>query len=222
MTIALSCPSTLDSQDDGQLAALAQDGDGEALEMLVRRWQVPLLRFLYHRVNNRADAEDLFQETMLRVCRGLASYSPARPFRPWVFTIAWRLAANHRRDRRASGLRLADQPAVRQADESLAPDRLAEASDQRESLWALAAASLPQPQVTMLWLFYVESLSAREIAQVTGRSWIAVKTGLSRARTKLCKAIEKRGEAPSRAAFQKPSHPRQERFSYRKQVGYDQ
>lgn len=200
MMIAPSCPVTLESQDDGQLAALAQVGDSEAMEALVRRWQIPLLRFFHRRLNNRADAEDLFQETMLRVCRGLWAYDPARPFRPWLFTIAWRLAANHRRDRRASGLLPADQSAVWQADESLAPDRQAEAKDQRESLWALAAASLPEEQVTMLWLFYVESLSAREVAQVTGRSWIAVKTGLCRARAKLCKAMERRGGAPSRAA----------------------
>ena len=51
----------------------------------------------------------------------------------------------------------------------------------------------------MLWLFYVESLSAKEIAQITGRSWVAVKTGMSRARAKLGKAIERRGGAPTRA-----------------------
>jgi RNA polymerase sigma-70 factor, ECF subfamily len=183
---------TLQSQDDGQLAALAQDGDIAAFEVLVRRWQIPLLRFLRRRVNNRDDAEDLFQETMLRAYRGLATYNPARPFRPWVFTIAWRLAANHRRDRRGSEAMPAEQSAVWQADEALAPDRQAESKDQRESLWALAAIALSEEQVTMLWLFYVEALTAREISQVTGRSWIAVKTALSRARARLHKAIQRR------------------------------
>ena len=61
MLIVPACPVTLESHDDGQLAALAQAGDGAAFEVLVRRWQIPLLRFLHARVNYRADAEDLFR-----------------------------------------------------------------------------------------------------------------------------------------------------------------
>lgn len=164
---------------DEMLACQARAGDLAALEALVRRWQVPLLSFLQRRVG-RTDAEDLFQETFVRVQENLASFDERRAFKTWIFTIAWRLAANHLRDHRpARGMEGVDCDGPRR------PDELAEREDLKHRIWTIARAVLKEEQYTMLWLFYVEELSPREIALVSGKSWVAVKTALHRARRTL-------------------------------------
>ncbi len=168
--------------DDESLARQARAGDLSALEALVRRWQVPIVRFLERRVGDRTDAEDLFQETFIRVQQNLDRYDDRRSFKTWLFTIAWRLAANHLRDRRRGrGPELLESAIA--ADPQ--PADAAMASDLHVNLWAIARRVLREDQYTILWLFYVEQLSPREIASVTGKSWVAIKTSLHRARRAL-------------------------------------
>lgn len=203
--------------DDQVLAAEARNGDIDAFEQLVRRWQLPLVRFLERRVGTRADAEDLFQETMLRVYRSLGDYDSRRPFRTWVFTIAWRLAANHHRDRRADGPSADD--AADRADPQPGPLRLAEMRDEHRDLWDLASRVLPEHQVTMLWLFYVQQMPAREIAAVMGRSWVAVKTGLHRARHTLGRKMAARQAATRPARTPAPPAASASSFSVTTKAG---
>lgn len=168
--------------DDESLARQARAGDSAALEALARRWQVPLVAFLQRRVGSRADAEDLFQETFVRVCQHLQDYDDRRSFKTWVLTIAWRLAANHLRDRR----RFAGPDAL-EATHSDVPTPLANAqsSDLHQGLWAVAREVLSEEHYAMLWMCYVEQLSPREIAQISGKSWVAVRTAMHRARKML-------------------------------------
>jgi RNA polymerase sigma factor (sigma-70 family) len=74
-------------------------GDGDALEALVARHQGPLLGF-FHRLldGDRAAAEDLVQETFLRLLQQ-RSYLAGRPFKPWLYAIAVNLATDRRRAR---------------------------------------------------------------------------------------------------------------------------
>lgn len=174
-------PSSL-AEDDQSLARLARGGDSSALEALVQRWQVPLVCFLERRVGNRSDAEDLFQETFVRVHQGLINYDDRRAFRTWIFTIAWRLAANHLRDRkRADG----DEVLAGVADNASPPLETAAQGELREGLWAIARRVLNPDSYAILWMYYVQELPPREIAQVTGRSWVGIKTVLHRARKAL-------------------------------------
>lgn len=180
--------------DDQALARLACAGDPAAMEALVRRWQVPLVRFLERRVGSRSDAEDLFQETFVRVCQHLRHYDPHRSFKTWLFTIAWRLAANHLRNRRHqfgdAALETVHDPRTRPADS-------AEQRDEHEGLWAVARRELSPEHVHMLWLCYVEGFAPREIASVTDKSWVAVKTALHRARRALAPHLSSAGMGPA-------------------------
>jgi RNA polymerase sigma-70 factor, ECF subfamily len=168
---------------DEQLAALAQAGSAASFEQLVRRLQVPLVHFLLRRTGCLADAEDLAQDTFVRAHRSLASYSPKWRFRTWLFTIAHRLAINlsHRRRRAGQASPALDEIASPAAE---ACDLIA-AEESRRSLWCTASAILAADEVAALWLHYVEELSTAEIAQVLGRSRMAVKTMLFRARKRL-------------------------------------
>lgn len=183
--------------DDQSLARLARAGDAAALEALVRRWQVPLVRFLQRRVGSHADAEDLFQETFVRVCQHLGQYDPGRSFKTWLFTIAWRLAANHLRNRRHP---LGDEALEAVHDPRTRPADSAEQHDEHEGLWAIARRELSPEHVQMLWLCYVEGFGPREIASVTNKSWIAVKTALHRARRALAPHLSSAGLGPTNSA----------------------
>lgn len=73
---------------DEVLMQCAQTGDEVAFAQLVRRYEVPLFQYLYRLSGNAADAEDLFQETFLRVYKHRARFRRGSPFRPWVYQIA--------------------------------------------------------------------------------------------------------------------------------------
>jgi RNA polymerase sigma-70 factor (ECF subfamily) len=172
-----------DPPSDEQLALLAQAGSAASFEQLVRRLQVPLVHFLLRRTGCLADAEDLAQDAFVRAHRSLASYSPKWRFRTWLFTIAHRLAINlsHRRRRTGQASSALDALASSAAE---ACDLVA-ADESRQSLWNTATAVLATDEVSALWLHYVEELSTAEVAQVLGRSRVAVKTMLFRARKRL-------------------------------------
>ena len=70
------------------------------------------------------------------------------------------------------------------------PVRLVAEEEGRRHLGALAAELLSEPQMTAVWLYYVEDMSVKDIARVQGRSRVAVKTMLFRARKKLLPALE--------------------------------
>ena len=171
--------------DEG-LALRAQRGCAASLEELLCRYQAPVLHFLRHR-GPPADAEDLLQETFLRAYANLHRYRPRWRFATWLFTIARRVSINHaRRPRPASGV------VAWQAIESAAPGPHACAVEEesRRYLWGTAARVLSEDELTAMWLHYVESMPLGEVAKVLGRSWVAVKTMMFRARRRLLPLLE--------------------------------
>ena len=172
--------------DDQQLAREAQQGSVAGFEEIVRRYQVPLLHFLRNRTRSTADAEDLLQDTLLRVYENLHRYRSSYRFSTWLFTIAHRISLNAQRRRRL--------PEASDSVESLPdgchePETVAIDKEQRGRLWDLAATTLSQPKMTALWLHYVEQMPIAEIAKVLNRSRVATKTMLFRARGELKKAL---------------------------------
>ncbi len=171
---------------DEQLACRAGQGCAASFERLVRRFQAPVLQFLRHR-GAGADAEDLLQETLIRAYQNLASYRPRWRFATWLFTIARRTSINHgRRKTIASDDRALDSLAC----STPGPHEAVADEEDRQRLWHAAARILSADELTAVWLYYVEDFSTAEIAAVTERSWVAVKTMLYRARKRLLPLLE--------------------------------
>jgi len=171
---------------DEELACQAQRGCTSSFDRLLRRFQGPLLQFLRHR-GAGSDAEDLLQETFLRVYQNLHRYSRQWPFSSWLFTIARRISINHHRAARRTK---SDQGVEFLAAVAPEPWRAMAAAEDRQSLWSLAARTLSEVQTTTLWLYYVEELPVHEIARVLGRSPGSVKVLLFRARRKLLPLVQ--------------------------------
>ncbi len=170
---------------DERLAESAARGCLASFDQLARRSQVPLVRFLQRRFPSRRDAEDVAQEALIGAYRAIGRYRTGARFRPWLFTIAYRIAVSRGRsdaaERRTAGEGLAESL----GDPSPGPPQEAIAREARESLWSVARRELSHDQVTALWLFYVEEMPAGDVARVMGRSWVSVKTMLHRARHRL-------------------------------------
>ena len=93
---AVRPPEAADRADMARLAA----GHSAALNDLMERHATPLFHFLCRMVGNEDDANDLAQETFVRVFKSAKSFRPDEKFSAWLFTIAANLARNHFRTAR--------------------------------------------------------------------------------------------------------------------------
>ncbi len=196
--------STHSTVSDEELAGRAQDGCVAAFEELVRRYQVPLIGFL-GRLGSPGEAEDLTQDTFVRAYENLHRYRNSWKFATWLFTIARRIHLNRHRRRRP----VVDSAAV-EASESAAtlPSDAVSREDDRRWLWDQAAGVLSTSQMTTLWLYYVEEMPVKEVARVLGRTRVAVKTALFRARKKLLPLLEEREDGPATRCRRSPERER--------------
>jgi RNA polymerase sigma-70 factor (ECF subfamily) len=147
---------------DEELMVQVQTGSDAALETLISRWRAPLFGFL-HRRTDAASADDLFQETWIRVARARHSYDPTRRFSTWMFQIANNLARDRHRRRQA-----AERARARLgAEAGVASHSPAEAADLRLDMTERLA-RLPDRQREVLVLRYWRQLGEADIAEALG------------------------------------------------------
>ncbi|HEY7825642.1 MAG TPA: sigma-70 family RNA polymerase sigma factor [Candidatus Acidoferrales bacterium] len=178
-----------------------RQGDLEALSALIARYQNRLYRYLLRMVRQPQEAEDLFQQTWLRVAEKIRSYDPQRNFDAWLFTLARHLAVDFLRRKRPHSL---DEPAGEyDAGETLA-SRLASADQAvletllaRERSLHLAAAldELPVVYREVLTLRFEEEMKLEEIALVLAAPLSTVKSRLRRGLEQMRAILETRGSA---------------------------
>ena len=182
--------------DSEALVARAQAGCRESFGLLVERHQKGLYNFLLQRVRSPEEAEDLTQESFVRAWRRLATYRDQWRFSTWLYAVARSAAADRARERR-------ELTQSEHADPSFDPDPAAELSarEERQNLWGLARAVLSDDQRSALWLFYGEDRPAAEIGRVLGKSAIAVRVMLFRARGILAQHLERNDQRAGAAAL---------------------
>jgi len=177
---------TAESKTDETLACEARSGSRRSFEELAVRYRRRLLAYFQPRLGSEQEAEDLVQETLLKLYRNIGSYDPAYHFSTWLYTSAGRLAISQYRKRTvaAAGLKsiAAEEPAASRED--AVED--ASSSRSRSRLWALAGGLHPS-QFRALWLRYAEEMSVDDIARSMGKTRLAVRLLLHRARVGLMK-----------------------------------
>lgn len=173
-------------------------GDLDALSALLTRYQNRLYRYLLRIVKNQAEAEDLFQQTWVRVAERIRRYDPSRSFEPWLFALARNLAIDYLRRIRPESL---DEPAGESESGETAAARLASGERpvidgilQRERASRLGDAmeALPVTYREVLTLRFEEEMKLEEIAEVLGTPLSTVKTRLRRALGRMKEALESR------------------------------
>ncbi len=161
-------------------------GDPDALATLMARYQNRVYRYLLRLVRQPADAEDIFQQTWLRVAEKIRSFDTSRNFDAWLFTVARNLAFDHLRRLRPSSL---DQPAGGDSPEDTMASRLASddpgpfdqlLATERASHLAGALERLPLSYREVLSLRFEEEMKLEEIAIVLSAPLSTVKSRLRR------------------------------------------
>lgn len=176
------------------MAAVAA-GDGRALRTLVERWAPRVEVFAVRALGRRDDAQDIVQETFVRVHQAASRYRGGGRFAPWLFRIAGNLVRQELRRRRIRGwfgggtetddaavLASLPAPAYFDADSALQ-------SADRRALLARALARLPERQRLAVLLHYFQDLSVRDVAAALHVSEHAAESLLARGMSALRNAL---------------------------------
>jgi len=175
---------------EGALLARAKAGDVGAFEQLSAAYADRLYMLLLRLLGDRAEAEDVAQEVMLRAWQGISRFQGRSSYFTWLYRIAVNEAnrALDKRSRRPPGLSLGPEELQLPDAPALEPARQAEASELRQAL-ARALAELPPPLRTAIVLRDVEGLSTEEAAEIAGVGQAAFKSRLHQARLRVRTAI---------------------------------
>jgi len=184
---------------DEQLMQELSDGSHEAFDTLLSRYETPVITFCYAFMRNREAAEDLAQETFMRVFRNAKRYQPVAKFTTWLYRIAANLCINElKKGKLRQNLSL---------DESAGPDpegtKIIEriASDQgsplnevekheAQKLIGKAIDHLPDDQRHTLVMVEYHHLQYQEIAEILGVTVSAIKMRVKRARETLKETLK--------------------------------
>jgi RNA polymerase sigma-70 factor (ECF subfamily) len=171
-------------------------GDSRAFDTLMRHYEPYVLGLLWRMAGDRSTAEDLCQETFLKVLRGLPSFRGGSSLKTWIYRIAHNVWTDRLRSSAPEETGGEDHPGFRAAGDSRTPFGHVEDAQIRGALEA-AMAHLPRAQREALHLFYWDDLSVGEVAQALSVPEGTVKTLLFRGRKALRERVTLRlGGAP--------------------------
>ncbi len=177
MTSRDAGPSSDPVPSDADLMRQLAEGDTAALASLVRRYQSRVRGLAYRVLGNVADADDVAQETFMRVWRGAGPYADSGHFATWLMRIAANLCIDRKRHSRHEVSGLNDEMYRIPARPEPAAGESAEIIDAVSA----AVAELPERQRLAMVLHRYEDKSYRQIAELTGWSESAVESLLVRA-----------------------------------------
>jgi len=179
--------------EDCELVLASKAGDAAAFEQLVARYDRKVLRIAQHITHNLEDAQDVVQETFLRVFQYLDAFRGDSKFSTWLFRIAVNQSLMRLRKQRTKQRAGAELPLNLDEDGNLPldfsdwrpnPEELYNTSELRELLTQALQELSPALRVVFV-LHDIEGHSLRETAEAVGASLPAVKTRSLRARLQL-------------------------------------
>ena len=183
--------------DVQRLIRRALRGDRKAFEMIVRKYQQPLLNYIGRMVREREQALDVSQEVFLRAYASLASYRPEYKFNTWLFRIASNYLIDSWRKKKPATVSL-DQPLeggdddgcyLQVADEAASVARTLEMKELRTRLEAAVGRLPPHFRELFVWR-HVNGLSYEEMAEIKGLPVGTVKNRVFQAKEMLRRRLE--------------------------------
>ncbi|MCL6584274.1 MAG: sigma-70 family RNA polymerase sigma factor [bacterium] len=185
---------------DEELMVGIRQGNSQDFEKLVGRYASALYRFVYRILKDEGEAQDIVQETFLRVYRNASQYNPQYPLRVWIFSIASHLAMNILSSaRRRRILFFWSRPSspeqdkdVPQEEEIMDPATNPEEEFSRQQISQRvrqAIDNLSPRQRIALTLSKLEGLSYKEIAKIMNINISAVESLIFRAKRKIQREI---------------------------------
>lgn len=181
--------------DDQQLISDGLSGDEEAITFLIDRHLKSVFNFIYRLVGKSKDAEDITQETFVKMWRNLKKYRHSDNFKTWLFTIARNTAIDWMRKKKS----VAFSDFENEEGENLFTDNLRDPEPLPDEIFAKAEEknllrekldSLSPSHREIIFLYYTEHLTFSEIGAILGKSLNTVKSRHRRALMELRKLLE--------------------------------
>jgi RNA polymerase sigma-70 factor (ECF subfamily) len=192
-------PNSLLALSDAEVVRLANEGRETAFRELVRRYERPVFALVYRMVRNRETAEDLTQDTFVKVLNHIDRYSAEFKFSSWLFKIAHNITIDFLRRKQLATVSL-DGSAYAETADAVQESALDVASAQESPLEEVEARELgsaieraigalrPEYRSCVL-LRHVEGRSYEEIAATLDLPLGTVKTYIHRGRQELRRAL---------------------------------
>jgi RNA polymerase sigma-70 factor (ECF subfamily) len=180
-----------------ELVTRAQQGDEFAFEALYRRFARTVYTVAHHMLGNHHDADEVMQETFIRIFKNLSRLRSPQAFTAWVYQITVNLCMDYRKTRSRNRWEPLEADEDRQSHFELATAKWVRNPQQvlenKELLTHISSAidSLPGQQKAVILLHEVEGLSKKMISEILECSLVTVRTNLHHARKKLRRRLLK-------------------------------
>lgn len=185
---------------DQQVIEQAREGRQSAFRELIGRYERPVFSLIYRLVRDREHAEDLAQDTFIKVLNHLDRYDPSYKFSSWIFKIAHNTALDHLRRKQPEVLSIDGSPHARTAAEAEATTLTPVSTDESPEAYTAsrelgteierAIGTLRAEYRTAIILSHVEGRPYEEIASIMDVPLGTVKTFIHRGRNELRKQLE--------------------------------
>ena len=185
---------SLDEYTDEQLIKAFQNGEMKAYRLLVSRYKDPLINYIYNFVNDIQVAEDVLQETFLRLYKNKHYYKEIAKFSTWIYTIAGNLARTELRKKKRHRLfsihnYMNEDKDFEIVDENQTPEEKTH-SDMVQDQVKDAIQKLPDSFKDAVLLRDVQGLDYEEISEILKTPLGTVKSRINRGRARLAKMLK--------------------------------
>ena len=190
------------SPEEARLIKACQEGDNSAFNLLVWRWEKPLYNFIYKYVGDATLAEDLVQDTFVRVLKSIRRYAHQGSFSTWLYRIAINLCKDHLKRKRVPLVSLHDYYTTGSGERVYVQDRIQDEgartdeslkAEEREELVRRLLAGLPEEERMVILLKEYQELTFREIAEVLEIPEGTVKSRLYHGLKSMRESLERTG-----------------------------
>jgi RNA polymerase sigma-70 factor (ECF subfamily) len=184
----------LDTFSDEELILDFQNGNLGAYKLLVKRFKNPLMNYIYNFVNDMQLAEDILQETFLRLYKNKHYYKEIAKFSTWIYTIAGNLARTELRKKKRRTIfsinsYTDDNKDFEIEDSDMTPDEVTHSEMVQHEIRE-AIAELPESFREAVLLRDVEQLDYDEISKILDKPLGTVKSRINRGRARLAKKLQ--------------------------------
>ena len=176
-------------EDDVQLIQKVLSGDDEAFTALVRKHQKSVHALAWRKVGDFQLAEEITQDAFLRAYRHLSTLNDPTQFSGWLYVITDRLCNNYLQKKKSELKSLEDVPVIEMQKASyeryISEQNEQESHAHRQELVRRLLAKLPESERTVMTLYYLGEMTAKEIGNFLGVSVNTITSRLQRARKRL-------------------------------------
>jgi RNA polymerase sigma factor (sigma-70 family) len=166
-------------------------GNSNAYSHLVDRHKDKAFNLAFRICGNFEEAEEILQDSFLKVFRSLGSFKMKSSFATWLYRIVYNTTISHVRSKKVKVLSLEDFPADIADFTGMDTNNEEAEKEFRNALLNFALQKITEEERALVTLFYFDEMSTEEIEEVTGISKSNLKVKLFRARRKMYEVIEK-------------------------------